>query len=119
MKGGFTKWLVITRRALALFVLAHSLMTRFRSLGTQAHTPICRLCLHSAKRSLASHAYTDPKNSSHVSVTTTSDLRRSDRTTLEKAIRVDHAGEIAANFIYRGQMAVLGRDKKVGPVIQV
>ena len=38
---------------------------------------------------------------------------------LESAIRVDHAGEIAANYIYRGQMAVLGGDRIVGPVIQV
>jgi ubiquinone biosynthesis monooxygenase Coq7 len=33
-------------------------------------------------------------------------------------IRVDHAGELGADRIYWGQMAVLGRDPKVGPVIQ-
>ncbi|CAG8472021.1 1225_t:CDS:2 [Diversispora eburnea] len=33
-------------------------------------------------------------------------------------IRVDQAGEIGANWIYKGQIAVLGKDKKVGPVIQ-
>jgi ubiquinone biosynthesis monooxygenase Coq7 len=32
---------------------------------------------------------------------------------------VDQAGEIAANWIYRGQFAVLGRDPRVGPLIQV
>jgi len=37
---------------------------------------------------------------------------------LDSALRVDHAGEVAANWIYRGQYAVLGRDKDVGPVIQ-
>ena len=34
-------------------------------------------------------------------------------------VRVDQAGEIGANWIYKGQMAVLGKDKKVGPIIQV
>ncbi|KAJ3077475.1 ubiquinone biosynthesis monooxygenase Coq7 [Quaeritorhiza haematococci] len=33
-------------------------------------------------------------------------------------LRVNHAGEIGADYIYRGQLAVLGRDKKVGPLIQ-
>lgn len=34
------------------------------------------------------------------------------------ALRVDHAGEVAANWIYRGQMAVLGKDPQSGPLIQ-
>jgi len=33
-------------------------------------------------------------------------------------MRVDQAGELAANAIYRGQLFVLGRDPKVGPIIQ-
>ncbi|CAG8450570.1 16193_t:CDS:2 [Acaulospora colombiana] len=37
---------------------------------------------------------------------------------IQSMIRVDQAGEIGANWIYKGQMAVLGNDKKVGPVIQ-
>jgi len=41
-----------------------------------------------------------------------------ERATLNSAIRVDQAGEVAANWIYKGQMAVLGRDPTVGPVIQ-
>lgn len=36
----------------------------------------------------------------------------------DRIIRVDHAGELAADRIYAGQMAVLGRTD-VGPVIQV
>ena len=40
------------------------------------------------------------------------------RATVERIIRVDHAGEYGANRIYAGQMAVLGRSS-VGPVIQV
>src|SRR4051794_16055280 len=37
---------------------------------------------------------------------------------LDRMIRVDQAGEIGANWIYRGQLAVLGRDPSVAPVIQ-
>lgn len=37
---------------------------------------------------------------------------------LDAAIRVDQAGEVAANWIYKGQLAVLGRDPKAGPLIQ-
>ncbi|XP_017786410.1 PREDICTED: 5-demethoxyubiquinone hydroxylase, mitochondrial [Nicrophorus vespilloides] len=36
---------------------------------------------------------------------------------LDKIIRVDHAGELGADRIYAGQMAVLGNTKK-GPLIQ-
>lgn len=71
------------------------------------------------RRTLASQAYTEPKDNSHSEVATTPALRPAQRTILEKAIRVDHAGEIAANYIYRGQLAVLGRDREVAPVIQV
>jgi demethoxyubiquinone hydroxylase (CLK1/Coq7/Cat5 family) len=37
---------------------------------------------------------------------------------IDKIIRVDQAGELAADRIYAGQMAVLGRTD-VGPTIQV
>jgi len=37
---------------------------------------------------------------------------------LESALRVDQAGEIAANYIYKGQIAVLGRDRQVGSLIR-
>ena len=37
---------------------------------------------------------------------------------IDRIIRVDHAGELGANRIYAGQMAVLGRTS-VGPTIQV
>ena len=35
----------------------------------------------------------------------------------DKIIRVDHAGELGADRIYWGQMAVLGKDPKNGPII--
>ena len=37
---------------------------------------------------------------------------------LDKILRVDHAGEVGANRIYEGQMAVLGSTKSA-PVIKV
>ncbi|KAL7746204.1 ubiquinone biosynthesis monooxygenase Coq7 [Sorochytrium milnesiophthora] len=33
-------------------------------------------------------------------------------------LRVNQAGEIGANWIYKGQLAVLGRDPKTGPMLQ-
>ena len=37
---------------------------------------------------------------------------------IQRFLRVDHAGEVGANDIYAGQMAVLGRSE-VAPLIQV
>lgn len=37
---------------------------------------------------------------------------------IDRIVRVDHAGELGADRIYAGQMAVLGRTS-VGPTIQV
>ncbi|KAF9109741.1 ubiquinone biosynthesis monooxygenase Coq7 [Mortierella sp. AM989] len=45
-------------------------------------------------------------------------LSKEQRDMLEEMIRVDQAGELGANWIYRGQYAVLGSDKKVGPLLQ-
>ncbi|CAG8530992.1 1124_t:CDS:2 [Ambispora gerdemannii] len=45
-------------------------------------------------------------------------LTEHEKSIISSMIRVDHAGEIGADWIYRGQMAVLGKDKVVGPVIQ-
>jgi len=50
--------------------------------------------------------------------TTPTDMTQEDRGILDAAVRVDQAGEIAANYIYRGQMAVLGRHPTAGPIIQ-
>ena len=50
---------------------------------------------------------------------TTSDINSEARKALlDKTLRVDHAGELGANRIYQGQMAVLGKSS-VGPVIEV
>ena len=44
---------------------------------------------------------------------------RKRRALIDRIIRVDRAGELAANWIYSGQHAVLGSDVKMGPLIQV
>ncbi|GAA6063347.1 hypothetical protein JCM10212_004368 [Sporobolomyces blumeae] len=56
----------------------------------------------------------------HRATTETPDLNPTQRRILEKIIRVDQAGELGANYIYRGQRAVmgLGRDKKTTDLIQ-
>ncbi|KAG8703225.1 hypothetical protein FRC08_002997, partial [Ceratobasidium sp. 394] len=73
----------------------------------------------STRQHLASSAYTDRKVSfSPATHETPADLTRPEREALEAALRVDHAGEVAANYIYMGQVAVLGRDPRVGPLIQ-
>ena len=41
-----------------------------------------------------------------------------DKTILEEIIRVDHAGEYGATRIYDGQIAVFGKDSKIGKTIQ-
>jgi ubiquinone biosynthesis monooxygenase Coq7 len=48
-----------------------------------------------------------------------SDLTPEQRETLDSALRVDHAGEIAANWIYKGQMVVLRNHPSAGALIQV
>ena len=42
----------------------------------------------------------------------------SKRTQLEQALRVNHAGEFGAQQIYKGQLAVLGRDPETAPLLQ-
>ena len=43
---------------------------------------------------------------------------KSDRSILEEIIRVDHAGEYGATRIYDGQIAVFGKNSKIGKTIQ-
>ena len=44
--------------------------------------------------------------------------KSTDRETLEEIIRVDHAGEYGATRIYDGQIAVFGKNSKIGKTIQ-
>lgn len=43
---------------------------------------------------------------------------KTDRSILEEIIRVDHAGEYGATRIYDGQIAVFGKNSKIGKTIQ-
>ena len=43
---------------------------------------------------------------------------KTDRSILEEVIRVDHAGEYGATRIYDGQIAVFGKNSKIGKTIQ-
>ena len=45
-------------------------------------------------------------------------VNKTDRKTLEQIIRVDHAGEYGATKIYEGQIAIFGKDTKIGKTIQ-
>ena len=44
--------------------------------------------------------------------------KKTDRIALEEIIRVDHAGEYGATKIYSGQIAVFGKNSKLGKTIQ-
>ena len=41
-----------------------------------------------------------------------------DKNILDEIIRVDHAGEYGATRIYDGQIAIFGKDSKIGKTIQ-
>lgn len=45
-------------------------------------------------------------------------LTAKEREIIEPMIRVDQAGEVGAYYIYKGQIAVLGHDKKLRPILQ-
>lgn len=73
----------------------------------------------SCSRAFASDAYLADESHIHGRGETPNDLTFEQKKLLDASIRIDHAGEIAANWIYKGQLAVLGRDPEVGPIIQV
>lgn len=83
---------------------------RVKSVGTP-RLPSCT----PKPRSLATEAYLSSSRSRQAAA----GLSRRDKKALDSALRVDHAGEVAANWIYKGQLAVLGQDPKVAPVIEV
>ncbi|KAF9191413.1 ubiquinone biosynthesis monooxygenase Coq7 [Haplosporangium sp. Z 767] len=107
--------------------------------STLTRTLLPRQCYTLITRSISTstsswHTSNPPSTSAssteHSTDTTSSDASPSDspvpplrlskeqRELLEEMIRVDQAGELGANWIYRGQYAVLGSDKKVGPLLQ-
>ncbi|KNZ81459.1 Ubiquinone biosynthesis protein coq7 [Termitomyces sp. J132] len=63
--------------------------------------------------------YTDPQYATRPAVTTTpQDLTPQQKASLDSALRVDQAGEVAANYIYMGQMFILGHDRRTRPLLQ-
>lgn len=74
--------------------------------------------IHRTASTLASARYISGP-SEPATVETPTNLSESQRATIDAAIRVDQAGEVAANWIYKGQLAVLGRDPQTGDVIRV
>ncbi|ORY07888.1 hypothetical protein K493DRAFT_310091 [Basidiobolus meristosporus CBS 931.73] len=46
------------------------------------------------------------------------ELTEDEKQLIAEIIRVDQAGELGANRIYQGQIAVLGRDKKLRPLLE-
>jgi hypothetical protein len=76
--------------------------------------------LSNAAGPLASAAYTDPSRAADPAVLgTPDDLTEAQRHVLHSSLRVDQVGEVAADYIYRGQLAVLKNDPTCGPIIQV
>lgn len=74
--------------------------------------------------SLASSSYlpsTSPSTSDPATQSSPKDLTLKQREVLERIVRVDQAGELGANYIYMGQLAVLsrGKDKRVADLVQV
>lgn len=73
----------------------------------------------SPQRPQPSAVYFDPSNASEPSVTLTPEnLTKAQREELQNALRVDQAGEVAANYIYKGQLAIFQKDPKYGRLIQ-
>ena len=90
------------------------------SLKAQCLSPLPRRIAARMQTTLASAAYTEPSQpSTAMTSSTPGDLTPQQREVLSRAIRVDQAGEVAANTIYEGQLLVLGRDPKYGPLIRV
>jgi demethoxyubiquinone hydroxylase (CLK1/Coq7/Cat5 family) len=83
----------------------------------QSRLPRLRSFIHT-RPAVPSSAYLDCTRGPDVSTSSTPDLSPSQRRTLEAALRVDQAGEVAANYIYEGQLTILRRDPVASPLIQ-
>ena len=80
----------------------------------------CSRTISSSARIRPSSVYLDPTRSNEILFKTSPlDLTHAQRLALDTALRVDQAGEIAANWIYKGQMVVLGHDPRLRSLIQV
>lgn len=53
-----------------------------------------------------------------LSTVTERQLTKEEKELITPMIRVDQAGEVGAYYIYKGQIAVLGQDKNLKPILQ-
>lgn len=96
-----------------------SSLPRISSSSVPART-LLKLSVASTPRRIQ-HAFYTTSNSDNAAETPNLSSRKLTSEELEfikPMIRVDQAGEIGANFIYMGQMAVLGKDKNLRPILQ-
>ena len=97
---------LITRNMLRLTCPRHPQLHRLRFFA-QTRAP------------MPSSAYLGRTDGSDASTSSTpGDLSPSQRRLLEAALRVDQAGEVAANYIYEGQLAILRHDSAASALIQ-
>ncbi|KDQ18120.1 hypothetical protein BOTBODRAFT_155199 [Botryobasidium botryosum FD-172 SS1] len=88
-----------------------------RNLARLSSFPSCTRSLSSRIISSTS-AYLAPSISGNPATSTSPSLSPDQRQVLDSAIRVDQAGEVAANYIYQGQMFILGKDPATRPILQ-
>lgn len=97
-------------------------MTALPLVRTRVVPKLCR-SIASTSAQLPSSRYLQRADTQHRVDTATHEtpksLTKEQRDMLHAAIRIDQAGEVAANWIYKGQLAILGRDPKTGPIIEV
>jgi len=122
LQGDPCRCLVVKPRCHAKF--SDQVITPMRPVLKKLPKPIfpslCRTTHIAAYYTQPSAAYFDFDRQSELAVSTTpKDISKEQRESLHNALRVDQAGEIAANWIYKGQLVVLSRDPTVGPLIQV
>jgi demethoxyubiquinone hydroxylase (CLK1/Coq7/Cat5 family) len=94
-------------------------VARISSSSVPART-LLKLSVASTSRRIQ-HAFYTTNNGDNAAETPNLSSRKLTPEELEfikPMIRVDQAGEIGANFIYMGQMAVLGKDKNLRPILQ-
>lgn len=94
------------------------------SMGTFAKIPyfkISTLIIAQAPRcsnAISRACYTTTSNESESPKLSSRKLTEEELELIKPMIRVDQAGEIGANYIYMGQIAVLGKDKNLRPILQ-
>ncbi|CAO3634080.1 unnamed protein product [Mucor hiemalis] len=79
---------------------------------------ICKNALHSSQTALKAPVRTLATYNSPSRPVSDRALTPKEREFIEPMIRVDQAGEVGAYYIYKGQIAVLGHDKKLRPILQ-